>query len=244
MKRNPKQVGSNLYDCRTQVGKCKMNCSQCFYNRPGAFYCDIDKPQLPSPKTVGHGIVRMNCGHDSNYQILGCIKQAKKYENFFFNTSIPQFNFPGPVVFTANKDEEVLAQFPLEGYDVMPQNLMFVRLRVSASNLQHIDIAVRNWALAARIPVVLTFMAYYEKKALQKVLDNVPEAEPFYEWKKRHINSYYCPTRLFKRQVMRRMKKIGGRLVTLCGTLFSDYCRDCRNCESYYWITKKHMLGI
>ena len=31
--RNPKQAGSNLYDCRPQVGKCPIGCSQCFYNR-------------------------------------------------------------------------------------------------------------------------------------------------------------------------------------------------------------------
>lgn len=249
MERNPKQIGSTLHDCRTQTGKCGMDCNQCFYNRDGAFYCDINKPQLPAPDTVGHEIVRMNCGHDSNFNRAACIKQALKYENFFFNTSVPKFDFPGPVVFTANPKEEEPSSVILDnqliqaGIRAASSNLMFVRLRVSASNLNLITEAVQQWT-SFQVPVVLTFMAYYEKKALQKVIDEVPEAKTYYVWKKRHINSYFCPTRAFKQSVMKRMKNHGGRLVTMCGTLDSNYCRDCRNCESYYWITKKHLEGI
>lgn len=241
LKQNPKLVGSNLHDCKTQVGPCPLNCNQCFYNRPGAFYCDINKTHIPSKRAVGDGIVRMNCGHDSNYKRSEVIRQAKKYNHAFYNTSIPQFDFPGPVVFTANPREEEDNGFLYNKghYD----NLMFVRLRVSASNLTHIEDLVSIWTEEMQVPIVLTFMAYYEDDALQKVLEEVPEAQVYYEWKVRHINSYYCPTKQFKKTVMKRMKKIGGRLVTMCGTLDSNLCVDCKNCETYYWQTMKHLKG-
>jgi hypothetical protein len=105
-KRNPKQEGSNLFDCRPQVGVCPNNCNQCFYNRPNAFYNNIDQPSIPSPEKVDTGIVRMNCGHDSNIERDLVIETSKQYKEVFFNTSIPNLDFPGPVVLTANPKEE------------------------------------------------------------------------------------------------------------------------------------------
>ena len=66
--RNPKQEGTPFWDCIPQTGPCPMQCNQCFYNRPGAYYVPIDKPHVPTPEEVGDGIVRMNCGHDCNNQ--------------------------------------------------------------------------------------------------------------------------------------------------------------------------------
>ena len=40
-------------------------------------------------------------------------------------------------------------------------NLMFVRLRTSATNLRLVDRAVATWT-AAKVPCVITFMAYYD----------------------------------------------------------------------------------
>lgn len=224
--RNPKQEGSNLYDCRVQTGKCPNGCNQCFYNRPDAYYEDIEKEHYPHRRLEidKDSIVRMNCGHDSNCQRELVIAQARTYKNVFFNTSIPKFDFPGPVVWTANpKEEESILHVPL------PDNLMFVRLRVSATNLMPIEHWLRYHK---QTPVVLTFMAYYD--------GNPPDKEN-YTWKKRHINSYWCPTPDFMRKTLAAMKVIGGRLVTMCGTLDSPWCRDCRNCETYYWQTIKHM---
>jgi len=244
-KQNPKQESSNLCDCVPQKGPCPNNCNQCFYNRPGAFYSGFE-PNVPTLEEVGDKIVRMNCGHDSNIQKDLVIETAKKYKHFFFNTSIPNFDFPGPVVFTANPKEEDCVLKP-SSMDWPPEqnkyldNLMFVRLRVSTSNLDHVAKAILQYT-AMKIPIVLTFMAYYEE-------DKLPEVGPFcafkcYEYKVRHINSYWCPTKEFTAYVMKRMKKIGGRLVSLCGTLDSNWCRDCRNCETYYWQTLKHLKEI
>lgn len=272
-KRNPKQEGSNMFDCRPQTGSCPMNCNQCFYNRPGAFYVDINEPNIPDPEEVGDRVVRMNCGHDSNLQRDLVIETAKKYKHFFFNTSIPKFDFPGPVVFTANPMEEefvyALGAGPMERkikYTFQkPENIMFVRLRVSPTNLYLVENAVKSWT-KYKISVVLTFMAYYdqtppgtvaigdtkcgwiESQSIQEVEEKghstTAELRSAYQWKVRHINSYWCPTREFMVYVLKRMKKMGGRLVTMCGTLDSNYCRDCRNCEIYYWQSLKHMKEI
>jgi len=266
--KNPKQENTRLWSCRPQTGKCPNGCNQCFYNRPGAYYCDINEPNIPDPQEVGSDIVRMNSGHDSNINRNLVIETASKYENVFFNTAIPQFDFPGPVVFTANAKEEETAWVPWSPwthYDtpnvkVLPEdqrkllhNLMFVRLRVSSTNLGHISEAVRLWTNAYKIPVVLTFMAYYSqdppksmeipapKVAQESTSDDSPVIE-IYRWRKRHINSYWCPTSEFMIYVLEKMKQLGGRRVTMCGTPDRPWCKDCHTCESYYWLTKKHIM--
>jgi len=259
--RDPKQEGTNLWDCIPQRGPCPMNCNQCYYNRTTtcpnchgagadkgcrickdigvlpAYYADWE-PLIPTPQEVGDGIVRMNCGHDSNIQRDLIIKTAQLYKHVFFNTSIARFGFPGLVVFTANPDEESPVSNPyrlgLGVYDI--DQLMFVRLRVSASNLELIEEGVRIWTdKDIEIPVVLTFMAYYD------IPPQDPNGDRPYIWKIRHINSYWCATPEFVRKVLRRMKRVNDRLVTMCGTPESNYCRDCRNCESYYWQTIKRL---
>lgn len=229
--RNPKLDGSNCFDCIPQIGPCSIGCNQCFYNRPGAFYVPIDQPHIPSPEEVGDGIVRMNCGNDSNNQRDLVIATAKQYKHVFFNTSIPRFDFPGPVVLTANPCEEDNGYI---GIGEIPPNLMFVRLRVSATNLPQIDNEVEWWT-RAQVPVVLTFMAYYDEKP--QVDEEVVglESEDCYEWKVRHINSYHCPTSVFIHQVRKRYEDV--RLVSVCG----GFCRDCHICETYYWQTLKRL---
>lgn len=228
-KRNPKQEGSSVFDCTPQRGPCPLKCNQCFYNRPGAFYVDIHEPHMPAAEEVGNGIMRVNSGHDSNIDRELVIAATDKYKYRFFNTSLPQFDFPGPVVYTANRHEEQgvrLLPYPA------PDNLMFVRLRVSSTNLAHIRRAVDWYAGKLCVPVVLTFMAYY---------DGAPPTEDGYEWKVRHVNSYWCARKTFILSVLRQEKARAGRMVTMCGTPNSNWCRDCRNCETYYWLTIKHI---
>lgn len=270
LKPNPKTDGSGIIACRPQIGICPNTCNQCFYNRPEAFYCDILEPYIPSPVDKSglpiEDIVRMNDGHDSNIQKDLVIETAQKYKHYFFNTSIPKLDFPGPVVLTVNPKEEEAPVLPqdivfkgtsgpkdiVEYYkqlkEGLPSNIMYVRLRVSTTNLNHIEQAVSEWSQNG-IPVVLTFMAYYEETALPSMIlptddtdaDNVGIC---YTWKQRHINSYYCPTRNYMAYVLKRMKKVGGRLVTMCGTLDSPWCRDCGNCKRYYQETMKHLREV
>jgi hypothetical protein len=233
-KRNPKQDGSVLYDCVPQAGKCPRGCNQCFFNRPGAFYTET--PSIPEPATLPPGaIVRMNCGHDSNIEKSLVERTALYYERFFFNTSIPRFDFIGPVVFTANPREEEPA-WTLPQDSLVPANLMFVRLRVSGTNLKLIDQAVWEWTLV-EVPVVLTFMAYYSQTPQVDEQEVGLLAGDCYEYRKRILNAYYCPTYKFVEAVMKRY--YDQRLVTTCGGL----CKDCRNCETYYIQTRKRMNG-
>jgi len=215
--RNPKFEGSNIYDCKPQVGLCPLDCYQCFYNRPGAFYTDIDKPQMPNVEELEENdIVRINSGHDSNLEKELVIKETEKYNNKFFNTSIPKFDFPGPVVFTANREEEK-SSYVLKDKEI-PKNLMFVRLRVSNTNLKHIDKAVEYWT-NKKIPVVLTFMAYYTSEPISNGLELGLSSKECYSYRKRVVHSYYCSTDEFVKYVLKREKKIGERLVTICGTI-------------------------
>jgi len=282
MIRNPKQVDSNLYDCRPQVGKCPVGCNQCFYNRVGTctkcsgrgrigitdrhsysgicdmcggtgeasvFYCNINEPNIPDPAEVGNGIVRMNCGHDSNLQRKLVIATAGQYKNFFFNTSIPNYDFPGPVVLTINCCEEEPKR-AIRPPTIVPPNLMFVRIRTSASNLGDVHRLVTEWGLVD-VPIVITFMAYYDDNVVNYVIRHrhpffvgLQPSTDLYEYETRHINDYWCPTREMK---IRTMKSLGierNRLLTMCGTYDSNYCKDCHNCESYYWITRRRLDAI
>ncbi len=244
--RNPKQEGSNLYDCRPQTGSCPIGCNQCFYNRPRAYYTDISEPNMPDPVEVGTGIVRMNCGHDSNLERELVIASAGQYRNFFFNTSIANYNFPGPVVLTINCCEEEPKRAIMPPITI-PQNLMFVRIRASASNLGDVHRLVTDW-LMSDVPIVITFMAYYDDAVYHKMLTKkhafYAGVEKLYEYKTRHINKYWCPTREMKIRTMKSLNAEHNRLLTMCGTFDSNYCKDCGNCESYYWITRRRLDAI
>lgn len=258
--KNPKQDGSGLWSCRPQTGKCPNGCPECFYNRDNAYYCDIDTPNIPTVEEVGDDIVRMNSGHDSNVQKDLVLETAARYQNVFFNTSIPNFDFPGPVVFTANGQEEEPAWCPIlnkkgRTRQLPPKSekyfdrIMFVRLRVSPTNWNLIEHAVACWT-AKDVPVVLTFMAYYSQDppGLKKEGDGFHRVYDdrwgylAYTWRQRTINSYWCPTREYIRECTQHMKKFGGRSVTICGTYDGAKCKDCMNCVHYYWITKKHLI--
>ena len=66
---------------------------------------------MPTLEEVGDGIVRVNSGHDSNIGRDEVIRATEQYPRRFFNTSIAKFDFPAPVVLTANpKEEEPVAQ--------------------------------------------------------------------------------------------------------------------------------------
>ncbi len=233
---NPKVVGSNIIDCIPQKGPCRIGCNQCYYNRAGAFYRDIAKPYFPPVEATIGKIVRVNSGHDSNVEREHVIESTKQYEHKFYNTSQPDFDFPAPVVYTANAKEEQKAWMPSDILKFQPKHfhkIMFVRLRVSSTNIPLVIAAAKEWT-DFNIPVVLTFMRYY---------DNPPHHTGEYEWKKHILNSYWCPTKSFMYNVLSATKNfVDRRLITMCGTLDSSFCKDCRNCETFYWQTHRNLL--
>ena len=246
-KKNPKLEGSNLIDCKPQIGPCDRNCNQCFYNRDKKLYPE----NIPSKHKAKGKIVRMNSMHDSNAKKMYVIHHAKDYKDAFFNTSVANFDFPGPVVYTANPHEELPVDLHFLNSKFV-KNLMFIRLRVSSTNFSHVLRASYEIIMRTKVPIVLTFMSYYtEDKSGTYITDvKTPRIESkriiCYTWKKHIKNNYWCPTRGFKRYILNKLRESFPSVqhrITMCGTLDSNYCRDCRNCEAYYWLTKRIIIG-
>lgn len=230
---NPKLVGSNLVACTPQVGKCPNQCPECFYDGD-RYFRPLDDPMLPSASEVKNKIVRVNDGHDSNLQKKLVLEKTVYYAQAFFNTAIPNFDFPSPldgrqrpVVFTCNggKLETLKLVEPAP-------NLMFVRVRANSWDMATLDAAVGHYLVGHQTPVVLTFMRYYNG-------DLIPaSAKDDYEWKKHVQNSYYCIKNETILGIMNRYKGLGVRM---CGALHSSFCVDCRNCEFLYWETMRRL---
>ncbi len=228
-KRNPKQVGSVLFDCVPQHGPCPNNCNQCYYNE--CFYAGHE-PLIPEPRDVADGIVRMNSGHDSNLEKELVLETAKLYKDVFFNTSAPDLNFPGPVVFTANKGEELNILYTLPTH--IPMNLMFVRMRTSAVNLGRVLEEASKWA-KRNVPVVLTLMHY-------RTLDDVPGRCRYLYENKLHIeHDWWVPNARLWRIIRSHSVFQTNRLIQTCGSYESAMCCDCGLCKCYYRITKKRL---
>ena len=231
-RRNPKQVGSLLYDCKPQVGLCPRRCSNCYYNILGAGHKLVREPIIPSVEDTAGCIVRVNALHDSNIDRELVIDTARRYKDYFFNTSVDSFDFPAPVVYTTNINDWLLPKFISSG-DV-PANIMFVRILVSACNIRDVNHLTSYWT-GLQVPVVFTFMRF-------KTIQNSAVAKAHYEWKKFITHKWFCPKREFMADTMSLYK--GSKLVSMCGTLDSHYCRDCKNCETYYYQTVKRMSLI
>jgi len=230
-KQNPKLEGSGLIDCIPQKGYCPNKCPECYYNN--GFFLDLfeELPLMPTIEEIGNKIVRVNSGNDSNIEKDLVLKETEIYQKKFYNTSIPDFNFPGPVVFTVNggsfgdttehwKQIKTLCDFG------NLNNIMFVRYKTNTWNLGLLDQCVEYFANENNIPVVLTFMRY-------KLYENVENIED-YEIRKSIINTYWC----IKEEAFNKIveKYENNELVDVCGgkTYGNSYCKSCRNCEKYY----------
>jgi hypothetical protein len=225
---NPKLLGTNIIDCIPQTGECPKQCPECFYNG-GRFFRTLDEPWMPSEEDVGHKIVRVNSGHDSNIDKDLVLEKTKHYGNKFYNTSVPDFNFPDPVVFTCNGGKNSFIKL------VPPtSNLMFVRVRTNSWDLSAINDIIDHYWKIHGIPVVLTFMRYYNGDLIPK------DFKKDYEWKKSILNEYFC---IKQEAILRIMARFRGTGLKMCGTPVSSTCIDCGNCENYYWQTRNKMLA-
>lgn len=217
---NPKLAGSNLIDCIPQTGLCPNNCAECYYNSDG-FYRTKDSPLIPILEEARGKIVRVNSGHDSNIQKDLVLRVTAQYPHKFYNTSIPNFDFPAPVVFTCNpKDNKWIRPKSVD-------NLMMVRFRVSTWNVNICDEAV-SFFTSKGIPFVLTFMRY-------RNIENVRHPQ-HYERRKNILNIYCQIKPQFKAEIEARYAD--NPLVVTCGGK-TGYCRDCGNCEKFYWLKRK-----
>lgn len=217
---NPKLAGTNIIDCIPQTGECPIRCPECFYNG-GRFFRTLNEPWMPSLEEVGDKIVRVNSGHDSNIERDLVLAATLQYPRKFYNTAVPRFDFPAPVVFTCNGGRNSRLKLA----KVTP-NLMFVRVRVDSWDMETVEKALDHYWKKHGIPVVLTLMRFYNG-------DLIPEsAKGDYVWRKNLLNKYYCLTPEAVLKIMERFKGTGARM---CGTPVSSNCIDCRTSEFLYW---------
>ena len=223
MAENPKMVGSRCVDCNPQDGPCPMVCPECFWLHRGA---EAQKPYFPTAEEARGKVVRVNSRHDSNLQREMVIAETARYPHRFFNTSIPLFDFPGPVMFTANGKRPIRVE--------CPPNVMAVRVRASTWTAHEAE-DLANFYSAQGVPVIVTFMRYRE-------LSSIPiQSRGDYEWGTYITTVYQMPTAAAKVMVMSRFRETGVRM---CGTPWSPYCRDCENCWHLYWDCLRKQKGV
>lgn len=233
---NPKTMGSGIFACIPQTGVCPVGCEDCFF-QSGRSYLEPLKENLPNMPLVefGWGLVRVNDGNDSNVDRELVIRNTNQYPNRFFNTSIPKDlgDFPAPVVLTLNPADKTDNKVVL--LKEIPKNLMFVRVRINTWNLDLVDKAVKYY-LKKEIPIILTFMAYY-----QLILPE--EHKQNYTFRKRTTNSYWAITTKAWEKIMDRYKY--NPWVHSCGKIEGEKgntsCRHCGNCLREYFATLEKM---
>ena len=229
---NPKLLkGTKIIDCTPQAGKCPLakdhDCGiDCYFQN--GWYIPGYQQSIPPKKLAKNRIVRFNSGNDSNNQRDLVMRVSEQFEDSFFNTSIPEFDFSGPVVFTCNSEKTNDRAYTLEK---IPKNLMFVRFRINTWNLELAGEIIKHYE-KFNVPIVLTFMRYRNK-------DRIPEEFiDDYECKKNVTNPYFMIRKASRKEIIIEFRR-NHKNVFQCGTYESSYCKDCGNCERFYYITLK-----
>jgi len=247
---NPKLSLSGIVDALPQTGDCPMGCRDgpCFYNDDNAWYRTKAYSLFPHPDWVGDRIVRVNSGHDSGlggvvrlpagHWLLPDLGVAADegvwlkrdtlvamcryyYPKCFWNTSIPDFRFPGPVVFTCN------GRIPL--VQRCPPNVAAVRIRYNSWGWTDLA-ALARWYDAENVPILLTSMRYSEESSIP------PGHRADYVFKTHVANPYWTLRPVLQFQLLRAVQGVCDHvgIVHHCGTEKSSLCRDCGNCAKLY----------
>lgn len=247
---NPKLKGSKVIPCLLQHGRCPMKCKNCFYQPNeetgesraylGPHY--EHTPNIPSKEQAKGMIVRFNDVHDSNCPsedgtctVKDIINFGNQYVDKFYNTSINKNleRFVYPVVLTVNRKENI-NYFSNFKYKKVPKNLMFVRARVNSWNLETIDQIINHYS-ELNIPIMLTYMAYYETPILEG-------HQKYYSYRSRTTNSYWVINPEEWNRIFDRYSN--NKLVRTCGKDANKFsCTECRNCENLYRV-KIEELGL
>lgn len=233
---NPKTKGSGVICAIPQKGECPVGCADCFFQSGRSYLEPLDEhlPNMPSIEEARGRVVRMNDGNDSNNERELVLAAAKPYEHVFFNTSIPKDlgGFGKPVVLTVNPGK--MTDTGARLLNSIPPNLMFVRVRVNTWNLDLVREVVRHYS-ARKVPVVLTFMAYYT--------ESLPEGhEGCYTYRKRTMNSYWVITPNAWNGIMAGYAD--NQWVYACGKDADTFaCHRCGNCLREYFATMERLLS-
>ena len=219
-KPNPKLAGSRILDCIPQTGRCPNGCLDCYYNH--GFYRSLNTPLMPTIAETEGKLVRVNTGHDSNIGRETVIAATAQYRHKFYNTAIPSFDFPAPVVWTCNGRGQDDTFNP---HDLSPEpdlsNVMVVRVRTNTWNS---DVVARivDYFTRRRVPILLTFMRYRNLDSLKRPED--------YEHRVNILNSYWCIRETPWREIVRMFEH--DPLVFTCGRFWGNsHCSNCGNCE-------------
>ena len=229
---NPKVKGSGIITAIPQTGECPNHCADCFF-QSGRSYLEPLAENLPHLPPEGFDvgrIVRINDGNDSNVDKARVLETASAFTDCFFNTAIPNLDFPGPVVLTINPAE--LTDGDYHKIESPPPNLMYVRIRVNTWNIDAVVKPAVDYYTGLNVPVVLTPMAYYTETLPEGHKNN-------YEWRKRTLNSYW----VLKREAQKEIEALfaDNPLVYICGYKGQHACRFCGNCLREYYATKERL---
>ena len=231
---NPKTKGSGIVCAIPQTGECPNKCEDCFFQSGRSYLEPLDEnlPNLPIPSEVFNKVIRINDGNDSNNRRGLVQTTAQCYHQFFFNTATPKTlgAFPGPVVLTINPAKKTDKSW--HKVEPVPNNLMFVRIRVNMWNIDNVVIPAVKYYTEQGVPVVFTYMAYYTT--------TVPEEhQGSYTYKKRTTNSYWVLNREEQKRIMDLFDD--NPLVHECGYKGTHSCKHCGNCLREYFATKERM---
>lgn len=234
-KENPKTKGSGIWCCIPQTGKCPNMCDDCFFQSGRSFLEPLEENLPNIPDDVKNRVVRVNDGNDSNINRELVMETVKDFPMKFYNTAIPEiFQFDAPVVLTINPSK--MTDHHWHRLALIPKNLMFVRIRINTWNLETVVQPAIAYYTEKRVPIVLTFMAYYDL--------TVPEEhQDFYIFKKRTINSYWVIKTYRWKEIMDKYWE--NDMVYSCskieGEKASRDCARCGNCLREYFATKERM---
>jgi len=236
---NPKTKGSGVIAAIPQTGRCPIQCEDCFFQSGRSFLEPLDEnlPNMPEfAQSIGR-VVRVNDGNDSNNDHQHVLESTQMYQFKFYNTSIPKRleNFVDPVVLTINPGKMTDIEF--YKVDPIPKNLMFVRIRTNMWNLFSVVLPAVRYYTEREVPVVLTFMAYYDTR------DKIPlEFRDSYVFKKRTLNSYYVITNGGWDLIMAEFRN--NKYVHSCGKNADTHpCKFCGNCLREYFATVERIRG-
>jgi hypothetical protein len=216
---------------------CPQKCRHCFFQNKRSYLEPLHEnlPNMPPQEMAKGHIVRFNDGLDSNVDRDIVIAAAEQYDNVFFNTSYPRdlAGFVHPVVLTVNPGKMTDTRVHL--VDPIPPNLMCVRFRANAWNTDLARQVVDHYT-QRDVPVLFTFMAYYDQEGDENGYEDIPErfrGERFYKNRKRSTNKYYVAEHAVWWMVLGPFAE--NHLVLTCGPhAYAFACTDCNNCELLY----------